>query len=540
MFFALARRVALGSVVAWASCVCACSENAATSAASADAGAGDAGTAIGFDIDGVLTTTPRQAVTVGLHVVGPSVAEGASVSLRLDGDYADASLDVGQVTTVGGHASFVLHAPAVPATFSIRAHSNGGPDARLDVSVSASGFASVRVIPAYAGKRPAPAVTASVFVKSTCADLASQLAAGRFKDGAPATDGTVAQPITIGSVPAGSHVAVSVRIKLYAAGCVDLDALAAGSVRDVDVSLLDRPMALDTVQLATTFSFEPDATQLVGWTRMLDTSIARAAQAFVPQGTGEASVLLNAMHTLVPTASQAQFDAARSSQTWDSRAATWLGMHTPTMRDRAMGWMASGKADALGSLSASVLPGQSAGYASLSLASFAGLDTATVGMSASAPFTFSADPDDVLHLSGTVNLWGSALVCATADVRARAAVAGSSDVPSALATLVDCSGLATALVGAGASYGSCGASCTASLCQQAVAGMWLAARSSSSLANDDVTIDVTASAPAIVADDASPASFAGAWVGQTSSSLATFPGFGIKGTTRGMQTTTPH
>ncbi len=506
------------------------------SATSADAGAGDAGAAVGFDVDGVLTTTPRQAVTVGLHVVGPDTG----VSLRLDGDYADASLDVGEVTTASSHASFVLHAPGVPATFSIRAHSNGGPDARLDVSVSASGFASVRVVPTYAGKRPAPGVTASVFVKSTCADLASQLAAGRFKDGAPATDGNVAMPITIGSVPAGSHVAVSVRIKLYAAGCVDLDALAADSSRDVAVSLLDRPMALDTVQLASTFTFEPDATQLAGWSRMLDGSVARAAEGFVPQGTGEGPALLNAMHARVPTASQSQFDLARSQGTWDSRTATWLGMHTPTMRDRAIGWMAAGKADALGSLAASVLPAQPSGYASLSLQSFAGLDTAAIGMSAPSPFTFSADPDDVLHLSGTLHLWGSALACATADIRAREAVAGSSDVPSALATLVDCTGLASSLVGVGSSYAGCGAACTASLCQQALVAMWKTGRSASSVANDDVTIDVTASAPAIVADDASPAQFAGAWVGQTMSTTASFPGFGIKGTTHGTQTNTPH
>jgi hypothetical protein len=533
MFFAFARRVALGAVVA---CAVACSENAASNASSDGGTTGDAGAAVTFDVAGVLTTTPRQSVDVGLHVAGPD----GVVSLRLDGDYADGSLSAGEIATVGGHATFTLHAPAVPATFSLRAHANSGPDARLDVSVSAAGFATLRVIPQYDGTRPAPGVTASVFVKSTCADLANALAAGRFQDGAPATDGVIASPITIGSVPAGSHVAVSVRIKLYAAGCVDLDALAADSTRDVNVPILDRPMALGAIDLATTLTFEPDATQLSGWTTMLDAAIARAADGFVPEATGEAGVLLDAMYAVVPPASQASFDAARTTGTWDSRTATWLGQHTPTMRDHAITWMTAAKPDTLGSLTASILPSQSLGYATLSLASFVGLDTATIGMSAGSTFAFTADADDVLHLSGTLHLWSTALVCETANGRARQAVSGSTDVPSALALLADCDGLATSLLGGGTSYPGCGATCTASLCQQALGVMWKKAHDASSTANDDATIDVTASAAATIADDATPATFSGAWVGQIASSLSSYAHFAIQGAAQGSQTNLPH
>lgn len=502
------------------------------------------GTTVGFDVQGVLTTAPRQSVDIGITVTGHDATGNltptdADVSLRLEGDYGDASLSAGVVRTSSGRATVTLHAPAVPATFSILAHAATGPDARLDVSVSASGFATLRVSPTYAGRRPAPSVTASVFVKSTCADLAAALANGNFKDGTPSIDGATSSAITLPAIPAGSHVAVAVRIKLYASGCVDLDALAADSTRDVIVPLLDRPMALGAIDLASSFTFEPDTTQLAGWSRMLDAAIARAAEAFVAQGTSESAALLDAMRAQVPSASRSQFDTSRAQGTWDSRTTTWLGQHAPTMRERAVGWMAAAKANAIGSLSASLLPAQP-GYASLSVASFAGFDTAKIGMSSRAPFTLAADADDVLHVSGTVHLWGSALACTVADVRARAAVAGASDVPTALATVVDCNGLANALVGAGSSYTGCASACTAQLCSQALASMWTSAHDASSGANDDATIDVTASAAATIADDASPASFAGAWVGQVASTGGAFPAFGMKGAASGVQAVAPH
>jgi len=532
MFFALARRVALGAVPLVLS-ASACSESAAPSP-TASSGS-DAGMSVAFDVDGVLTTTPRQSVEIGLHS-----AVDTDISIRLDGDYAGASLSAGVVTTTGGHAKVTLHAPAVPATFSIRAHASGGPDARLDVSVSASGFATLHVTPRYAGKRPVPVLTGSVFVTSTCADLAAALASGHLQDGAPATDGTLAGPLTIPSVPAGSRVAVSLRVKLYAAGCVDLDPLAADSVRDIDVPILDRPMALGAIDLASNFAFEPDTTQLAAWTRMLDAATARAAEAFVARGTNEAAALLEAMRALVPTASQAQFDAARASGTWDSRASTWLAQRAPTMRERAVGWMAAGKADALGTLAVAITPGQSAGYAAFGLQSFNGFDANAVGMSAHAPVTFTSDADDVLHMSGTMHLWGSALVCTAADARAKQAIAGSTDVASALASIVDCAGLASSLVGSGTSYPSCNASCTASLCRAALAAMWKNGHDASATAGDDATIDLTASAQATIADDASPAQFSGAWVAQIASTKASFAGFGIKGSATGATRLVPH
>jgi hypothetical protein len=533
MFFASARRLALGAVVAGA---VACSQNGAASAPSVDAGTGDAGVSVSFEVQGVLTTAPRQSIDVGLHVDGPDT----DVSIHLDGDYADASLSSGVVTTSGGHASVTLHAPAVPATFAIVAHAPGGPEARLDVAVSASGFATLHVTPTYAGRRPSDVVTASVFVKTTCADLATAVARGQFQDGTPTAAGAPATALTLPSVPAGTRVAVAARIKLYAVGCVDLDPLAADSTRELALPVLDRPMALGAIDLTSSFAFQPDATQLAGWNQMLDAAIARATNAFVPQSASESTSLLAAMRALVPSASQAAFDAASTQYGFDARATTWLSQHMPTMRTRALAWMNAGKAEAIGTLSLRIVPATSPGFATFVLSSFAGLDTAAIGMTASAPVSFGADADDVLHMAGTIHLWSTALVCETADARARQIVPGSSDSASALATGIDCAGLATALVGSGASYAGCDATCTAALCRSALVSMWKGAHDAASNAGDDATLDVTASAQATVADDASPAQFSGGWVGQVASSQTSFPSFDMKGAAQGTQSTIPH
>ena len=539
MSLAWARRVALG-VVAFSVVACvACSGASPGANAAADGGGGASGASVVFDDGDVLTIAPKVSVGIALHVSG----DDASVAVWLEGDYADASLSLGDVMTVDRKASLTLHAPSVPATFSIRARAAGtagSSDARLAVSVSASGFASVRVTSRYDGKRPAPVVTASVFVKSTCADLAAAFTKGQLVDGALAESGALAAPLTIASVPAGSHVSVSVRIKLYAAGCVDLDALAPGAIHDVEVDVLDRAMALDQTDLETTFSFAPDSTDAAAWSHMLDGAIAQAANAFVPQGATESQLLLDAMRAIVPSSSQAAFDANRSQDAWDTRAASWLAQRTPSMRDRAVAWMTAAKPDAMGDLVAHLGPGQSAGYATMKLESLGALDATTAGLAVISPFTWTADAADVVHLGGALHVWPTALTCTAGDARARAAVSGSTDTATALASQIDCAGLSTALVGGGASYPGCASSCTASLCGQALAVMWTGARDASSAGGDDLPIGITASAPALVGDDAEPTAFTGAWVGQVGSANSPYGVFGTKGVAKGLRGSVPH
>jgi hypothetical protein len=398
--------------------------------------------------------------------------------------------------------------------------------------VSASGFATVSVVSTYAGKRPTPSVTASVFVTSKCADLAGELADGSLVDGAPSVVGTLAAPIVLQSVPAGSHLAVSVRVEEYAAGCVDLDAIPAMTTSNVMLEIVDRPMELDATDLAVRFGVEVDTSAESDASAMLAEAIARAEAAFIPQTSDGAGTLLDAMASLVPLGSTGQFDGARMQNGWDATTSAWLegqGASLPTLVDE---WLRTGATSAIGDVTAqlTVTAGQTPGEATLALETFATFDATTAGVTVPSPFSWSADANDVVHLAGSLRLAPSALVCAAAVAPAIAAVPGASSVEGALEQSVDCAGLATALVGAtGSSYAGCDVDCTATLCSSALAAMWGAARDASKTASDFVAISMTTSAPATVDDDAGPASFTGAWVGQAESSQNTFSTFSLHG-----------
>ena len=530
MSFAWARRAALGVVLSTPLVACGARDSSSASPGpDADAGVEAGGAVVSFDQTGVLRAVPHQSIDLGVAITGAD----AGVSVWLDGDYGDASLSAGDLTTSGGRATVTLHAPSTAATFAVRARVSGAGDARLDVSVSASGFATIHVVPTYAGQRAAPGVTASVFVQTTCAELAS----GALKDGNPIKEGLLA-PIDIDSVPAGSHVAVSVRVRFYASGCEDIASLVPNATSPLPIAILDRPMALDRTNLDASFTFAPDGAGTAAWSSMLDAAVTQAGAAFIPAGATESAALLDASRALVPSASQAAFDAARVAGGWDAVASTWLKSRAPTLASRALTWLDAGKPDDLGTLSAHLATGDGPGYSTVSLTSFGPFNAGLAGMSVLSPFGWMADANDAVHLAGTVHLWPTALVTLSADARATADVTGAADVSTALATQIDCAGLATALVGAGTSYPSCDATCTATLLRGALAAMWRRAKTASADVNDDVSIGMTASAPAVVGDNAEPVQFAGAWLGRVG--RTTIDTFSMKGAASGKQGVIPH
>jgi hypothetical protein len=540
MFFAFARRVALGAaVLGVVACSAACSAGSSNGATNTPSTDGSTPTeTLTFASAGELTLLPLEAQAVSIGLTGAD----AQVQLWLSGEYADASLSDGTVTTSGGSASFTLHAPSVATTFSIFARAPGAADARLDVAVSASGFATVSVVTAYAGKRPMPAVVASVFVTSKCADLAGELATGTLADGAPSVTGSLGAPILLESVPAGSHLAVSVRVEEYAAGCVDLDALPAAATDDVTLTIVDRPMALGRTNLAVRFSVDVDSAAQGGATAMLDDAIQNAEAAFVAGSNGDADALLDAMTASVPAGSTAQFRAAREQNGWDATTAAWLGAQGTSLEALVDGWLRDGAMNAIGDVTAqlSVTAEQTGGEASLAVDTFSTLDATAAGVSVPSPFSWTADANDVVHLAGALRIAPTALVCTAAAAPATAAVPGSAGVPSALATSIDCAGLATALLGpTGSSYDGCDAGCTTALCATALGAMWQAAHDSSTTTSDFVALSMTTSAPATVDDDAAPASFSGAWVGQAQSSQSEFSTFALHGDAAAQTGATP-
>jgi hypothetical protein len=478
-----------------------------------------------------LCLTPAQAIDLGVTLSGPD----ETVTFALEGDYADASLGSAGVTTAGGHAAVTLHAPAAAATFTVRASAAGAAEARLAVAVSGSGFATIHLVPTYAGKRPVPVVLAQAYVRTSCTARASL----------PLDANGPWQAGDLANVPADSHVAVQARVEEYAVGCADVASLVPGATTDVSVAVYDLPLALDHTDLESTFTFVPDAIGASGWSSMLDGAITRTSAAFLsPATASDATALLDAMRAVVPPSSQAAFDAARVQGAWDQLADAWIAQRAPAPRQRASTWLAGGKQAALGALAAHLGPGQRAGYATVTLESFAGFDAASAGLSLqnAGQFAWTAEADDSVHLSGAVHVAPTALVARAADAQAAGAVPGATGVATALAATVDCAGLAADLVGAGDSYPSCDAACTAALCKAALAASWSSAASASAAAGDDVAVQIAASASAAVAADpahtytvtAAPAGFGGTWVGQVSHGSA--PAFPMQGNAQAQST----
>jgi hypothetical protein len=249
---------------------------------------------------------------------------------------------------------------------------------------------------------------------------------------------------------------------------------------------------------------------------MLASGAADASNSFFATG-NDAKVLLDAMQSATPGGasgtSAAQFQNGRSANDWSTATSSWLAAHTPSIHARASTWLTAAAPSALGDLSAHLAPASGVGLATMTLSEFAGLDAKSAGLSSSVAFGFVADSSDVLHLSGTVLISPSNLIAAAADAQAVTTVSGATDVSSALATEIDCAGLASSLVGSGECYSGCNADCTGALCATAISVLWQNAKNASLNASHTVAMDLAASAKTTVADDAAPASFDGSWTG---------------------------
>lgn len=530
MSLAFPRRVARGAVlpaVLFGLFGFACSSSSSSGTNSAPTPNQDSGTAasssgFGFETTGVLEATPRQNVTIA--ILDPDAED---VSVFLDGTYADASLSAGTASAKNGRASFTLHAPSQMATFSVRAQTASGKTARLDVAVSAGGFSSVTITASYEGDRTLAAVVGSVFLGTSC----TQLAIAPLADGSPIVIASVGIPFTIPSIPAGAPVSIVNRIGHYASACVDVPALTATVTQDVSTSLYDVPMALADTNLDAQFTLDSTSATSTGWSAMLAVGTADATNSFFASG-NDADDLLDAMQAATPGgangANATQFASARSAQNFSTTTSAWLATHTPSIHARAVTWLSSAAPDAFGNLTAHIGNGPGAGLAAITLTDFASIDAKSAGFSSSVPFGWVADSSDVVHLSGSVLIFPSNLIAASANATAAAAVSGSTDVASALASQIDCIGLASSLVGSGECYSGCDAGCTGALCASALSAAWQSAANASSAASHLSTIDLAASAKAQVGDAAQPVSFSGSWTGNV---RATSGAFSVGGAT---------
>lgn len=455
---------------------------------------------------------------VSLSLVGPALP--GEVRLWLEGEYLDGSLDRGALELVDGRGQLTLVVPTSPTKFVVRAR-QGDRLARLEVTVTATGLASVRVLPKYHGPRETPSVVASTFLARSCAELLTTTLA----DGAPKANGPVGGAIELAAVPAARSLAILGRIESYAVGCVEMAPVAAGTTAEVTLELYDRPLDLSH-GFQVTLSMEPTALDLAAWEKALAPAGTAWVDAFVPAAANEPQWLLDAMTTVAAAQAAgagAQFQAQRTAASFDAKATTWLAAHAPSIRARARARMTDGSKAPPSPLLVDFLPSAAATQAQVTPTTFAGRPL-TTSVSALAPFDWSADAADVIRLSGVFGLQLGALASLMADTTTTSTLAAQ------LAVDLDCAGLAQSLVGPGESYPSCGASCTATLCKDAIQGRAASATTSVDAALAPMSLGVTASATPTVGPHAEVVSFGGSFTG-TAQGVGT--PFGLRGTVNG-------
>jgi hypothetical protein len=436
-----------------------------------------------------------------------------AIDFSLLGDALDASLDRASVVAeADGHASVVLRAPDAPATFHLRAAIKNGPATELTISVSDQGFGDVRVVPVYAGTRHVTAWTASVVARTTCSALAASLPAEPPGAIVATADGSDA-PLVKGA-PVGPNLAVVLRAGHYAWGCTDEASLAAGSIENVKVTVVDKPIDLSTTDLDLVLAYAPDPN---AYGALLGHAVDLIGDALVPPGETQGTALLDAMADALPAPDLDAFQAARDAGSWDTSLGESLS--GVDLRAQVQAFVAAGLAtephQITGHLKA--VDGGVPGHAVFEIISLGSVEPEAAGVPAEHVVTWSSQPSDTVLLGGTL-FWGpSRYLGALAAKQAKKAFPTAATMADGLSTMVGCDAVAAALGG----FDGCDEGCLASLCADGLAARWQTALGASAADSTLGEISVSASGKATVDDGAAPTGFAGAWIGKVTDGTVT-------------------
>jgi hypothetical protein len=459
-----------------------------------------------FDDEGTLELAPGEERAVAVIGSPPARYE---VSFSLIGEAAGAWLDrTSVVADPSGRASVTLHAPNLASTFRLRATIKDGPSAELGVSVSDKGFGTIRIVPDYAGTREATEWTGSVKAGTTCAEIAPTLP--EEPEGALVATAPADEPgVEIKSAPVGPNLAVAIRAGRAMWGCADVPDLAAGEVRDVTVTVKDGPIDLAATNLDLALTFEQDDT--VG---ALFAGVAeRMLDAFLPEG-GEAAALLDAMQLAAPVEQAGTFADHRLMMSWDGLAAAHLAGLPVPLRTVCQGWAAAALPAGPFEITARLagiadVPGK----AWTEVVSIGPVLAENAGVPSTAhQMSWTADPGDILRLTGAVYWVPSRFLGAAAWLGAQAELPGAASMGDALAGAALCGDLAATLVG----YPECDAGCLAGLCAAGLAARWEAALDAVPMPGLAGTVAISASGPGTVDQDAAPMGWSAEWLGKIS------------------------
>jgi hypothetical protein len=459
---------------------------------------------VAFVQQGTLKLAPGEQAQLTVVTTPP---EAYAISFRLVGDSREASLDRSSaVADAQGRATVALKAPKQATTFAVRATIKDGPSADLVVSVSGLGFATLDVKPTYSGNRPVTHWYAAAVSGTTCAALSSKLPADL--EGALKSQAATWQPLLIEDAPVGPALAVVVRAAYYAWGCTDVSGLAANATSKVDVQVANKPIDVTQSKLDLSLVFSPEPEP---YKQIVTQHLALMTAVFGGK-TDQPAALLAAMAQAAPD--KKALDAAADKDGWLAK----LQQHWSSQKVDVVA-----KLEQLGGINAvkpPVIKGQvkSLGDPSHALFTLKSIGP-LLGADAAAPSEYlmniSVDPDDSVHLGGTLFMMPSRFLGSTISSVGMAMDPTKKSFAELLAATVVCDKLD--LPG----LQSCTGACIASLCTKALGLLWEEALDASAANSLAAQIPMNASGAAKFSETALLTGFTGTWLGQLSSGKLT-------------------
>lgn len=459
-------------------------------------------TSLTFVPGGVLKLLPLEPADLNLAAAPPDryLVRFALLADPPDAEPNDASLNRAEVfTDTRGVATVTLTAPSTPTTFTVRA-TIGELEARLPVSVSDRGYATIIAQPSYGGVRTIETWVASVRIGSSCADLAGFPS----QDGALVATSSTKETPTIDSVPVGPIASVSVRSGQFAHGCTNVPDLTADEVRMVPVEVLDRPLQLSG-ELDLSLRIDEQAEE---WSTLLADAISDSLSAFRNGAADDVWMLLEDMQALDENVREAFGENGENAEAYYAEIRPNLG--EATLTDQARAWLEAGIEDLEPLQGELELRNSSAMFRLISAAGVPADESGFLGTSTWSAF---ADPGDTLILGGPLRFQATRWVVALANGPALEQFPAASDAAEALVWVADCPLIAsklTMVTSGGVLYPGCDTTCVRHLCEAAIVTAWARAAD----ADEDLTrVSIGLTGTAQVDEEARPISLSGSWLG---------------------------
>jgi hypothetical protein len=455
-----------------------------------------------------VTRLPREMTEIGVFVsdgaraVRFALLPNDPAATSEDMLPGDAALDNTEIwTDENGEGKVTLTAPSRPSTFLLRGSIATLASQQIRFAVLGNETTSLEVVPLYDGRRSVERWTAKANPGRTCAEIIASPPENHEYE-----NSSTGASVLIEAVPTGGPLAVSLRAEHYVWGCTDVaNAVESGDPQRVEVAVTDVQIQLDESRVELELSLD----SLDAWTDTLERPLPDVVTALAGGAADDVEALLDAMQDSLDDEHDTAFASKRGSDKWDTRVREALGEGAATvLREPFEGWLAAGLADLDGerAFRGVLAPSaEAAGSAELALAEVFGQEPKKAGFTVENRGSWMAVADVVL-IGMTLDFNPHAFLVSAARA---SAIAGSEDAAStgeALAELLPCSLVATALQ----APDHCGGDCE-SLC---VDGLELLVANAAKAPLDLAKLRIAATGAAGVGADAEFDNLDGSWIGQ--------------------------